>query len=241
MPRKSASKKQRGGVNNTSDNTNRLTLETMPPEMLHRIMEFTDDSRADWINDNSNAKLPGPLLETSRTLRHTDALRFTTNDFKQKITNLSTAYPVVYGRFKDDYLNLDRIAASEYNKYVKRSKDLQGADLTREDLQGADLQGANLEGANINRADLRGANLRRANLKGANLYLSKLKGANLTKVNLREADLERAYLQRANIEGANLSEANLTNANLIEANLRRTNLVGADLKDAHLYKSNLYN
>jgi uncharacterized protein YjbI with pentapeptide repeats len=143
-------------------------------------------------------------------------------------------------------LTLDQTPIPSNTAYTR---DLAGADLSRDMLNGVRPQGWNLSGANLSQATLQfglpaqqgpaGADLTDANLSGAvligDLRYSYLSHADMTGAEVRpHALLSGSNLTGADLSGAVLSGADLTGDDLASAKLSRANLSGADLSGSML-------
>jgi uncharacterized protein YjbI with pentapeptide repeats len=120
---------------------------------------------------------------------------------------------------------------------LRRSFQLEGANLSNRPLSGTDLEGAWLGNANLRGAILLNANLRKAFLGEANLNDAVVRGSHLVQADLGAAKIGGADLRGSDLTGVNLSFATLSNSKLSAANLTEANLSLAVLDEADLRRA----
>ena len=121
---------------------------------------------------------------------------------------------------------------SEQVLELKKTGELEGANLNKLSLKKADLSNARLSKSQMVKAKLKQANFQGADISGADLSKADLTGSDFSKADLSGANLSGVSAAKSNFDCANLSGANLSGADLVKSTFKGGSLNGVDLKKA---------
>jgi hypothetical protein len=165
--------------------------------------------------------LSGRGWHSEKELRAASVLDLKTKTMKTKIQIKS-----IFGKILFEFEKEDNTIKETVLEAIRRSADLQSADLRYANLRSANLRYANLRSANLQYADLRSANLQSANLQSANLQSANLQSANLQLIDIKNLVAQTTVLPEGELIVWKKLLGGLLAKLLIPVKAKRVNAIG---------------